>query len=84
MPDVLPWDVAMNNRDRSDVGLWISYKRFDEALEQARADERERIIKLLEAQAFVTCTGEDNAFCLACGINLHDAIDIVKGETGWL
>lgn len=57
MPDVLPWDIAMNNRDRSDVGLWISYKRFDEALEQTRADERQRIFALLEdtANDFTGC-----------------------------
>lgn len=62
--------------DNYTVGKW------QEGIDVGRKQERERIIKLLESHTFSDCNGDtdDSGYCLACTINLHDAIDIVKGE----
>ena len=43
------FDVAKNNRGNDEIGIYTSYARFDEYLRMAQAEERERIIALLEA-----------------------------------
>lgn len=35
MPDVTPSEIAKNNRGREDVGIYLTYKRFDELLATA-------------------------------------------------
>lgn len=74
MPDVEPWDIALNNRQREDVGLFMTYKRFDEMLDRVRLDERERIIELLESGCL-----DHNIYENLCG-SFAEAIALIKGE----
>ncbi len=56
---------------------------FDRWLAEVKAEEQKRVIKLLEMHRFPSCNGDtdESGYCLTCTINLHDAIDIIKGET---
>ena len=57
-------------------------EQFDRWLAEVKAQERNHIIKLLEAHSLPDCNGDtdESGYCLTCTINLHDAIEIIKGE----
>lgn len=62
-----PSEIAKNNRGREDVGVYMSYKRFDEHLDKTRLEERERIIALLKSAVI---SAEDANYLIA----------LIKGE----
>lgn len=74
------FDAIKNNVGNTESGIFMSYVTYEQRLREAQAEERERIVALLNSHRFQSCNDDDEEYCLTCNINLHDAIDIIEGK----
>ena len=74
---------AFSDYKEDDAGGWFKAEAgFDRWLAEVKAQERKRIINVLNQHRLPNCNGDtdESGYCLTCTINLHDAICIINGE----
>lgn len=70
------FDAIKNNRGNSESGIYMSYVTYEQRLREAQAEERERIVALLDAKSSEFAETYDWADAEL----LTYAIALIKGE----
>ena len=81
-------DVAMAYIHATNGDTWVAGRadalraEFYRWLAEVKAEEQQRVIKLLEMHRLPNCNGDtdESGYCLTCTINLHDAVDIINAK----